>query len=414
MLFNLERAKEILSDAGVDAVIATSKENVAYLSGHDSPTHTLMKNSLNFAVFSPQASPVASVIIPRLEIETWLHGKPWIEDVHLVGLFNRNTTHGRPMDDRGRDVQTLLAEARDSTSAIDALVATISSRGLTSGKLALDETGLGPGDWDAIVERLPDAEIQSGNILLSNIRIIKTSDEIKRLRRASQIAEAGIYHALVNLKPGDTDIDIDRAYNAEVCRLGGLPSFSMFGSGTLTAQPHLISADKLIQSDDLIRWDVGCTYGLYHSDTARAVVNGKPKAHQNDIWDLLVTGVENAIAAARPGVSPADLYEIAIGPLAASGNPEFARFHCGHGIGISIYDPPIVTQQDPSTSVFRIPEAEGGLQPGMVVNLEVGYYQTGFQGFLCEDTLLITSDGHERLTNAPKALALSDYLDQGV
>ena len=413
MLFNQERAAQLMGQAGVDAVIATSKENVAYVSGHDSPTHTLMKNSLNFAVFSPDASPIASVIIPRLEVETWLHGSPWIEDVHLVGLFNRNLAHGHEMDGVGRSVTALLAEAHDAATMIEALVASIKSRGLTRSRLALDETGLGPADWDAIVEQLPQAEILPGNMLLWSVRMIKTQDEIERLRRASQIAESSVRHALSNLQAGGTDIDIERAYNAEVCRQGGLPSFAMFGSGALTSQPHLISSSKVIESDDLIRWDVGCTYQLYHSDTARAVVNGKPKSHQSDLWDLLARGVENAIEAARPGALPADLYEIAIDPLARSGNRDFARFHCGHGIGISIYDPPIVTQEDPSASVFRIPAAEGGLQPGMVLNIEVGYYQTGFQGFLCEDTILITPDGHERLTTAPKALALSDYLNGG-
>jgi len=411
MLFNRERAEGVMRRAGVDAVIATSKENVAYLSGHDSPTHTLMKNSLNFAVFSPTASPVASVIIPRLEVETWLHGKPWIEDVHLVGLFSRNLTHDRDMDATGRMVETLISGAHEAASTLEALVATIKARGLLRGRLAVDETGLGPADWKAISEHLPDAEIVPGNMLLWNVRMIKTPEEIARLRMSSKIAEGAVKRALTDLAAGSTDRDLDRAYNADVCLQGGLPSFSMFGSGSLTAQPHLISGDKVIEDGDLIRWDVGCTYGHYHSDTARAVVKGTPQSHQSDVWDLLVTGVESAIKAARPGATPAELHQIAIEPLSSSGNSDFARFHCGHGIGISIYDPPIITQQDPSTSVFRVPAAEGGLEPGMVLNIEVGYYQTGFQGFLCEDTIVITSEGNERLTSASKALSLSDYLN---
>ena len=46
----------------------------------------------------------------------------------------------------------------------------------------------------------------------------------------------------------------------------------------------------------------------------------------------------------------------------------------------------------------------------MVLNIEVGYYQQGFQGFLCEDTMVVTENGCERLTVASKSLSLEDYL----
>ena len=88
----------------------------------------------------------------------------------------------------------------------------------------------------------------------------------------------------------------------------------------------------------------------------------------------------------------------------------FDRFHCGHGIGISVYDPPVVTLSDPSTSAFLMPATETGLEPGMSLNVEVGYYVQGVHGFLCEDTTVVTETGFERLTHNSKALLFEDYV----
>ena len=98
-------------------------------------------------------------------------------------------------------------------------------------------------------------------------------------------------------------------------------------------------------------------------------------------------------------------------PGKAAGLAAFDRFHCGHGIGISVYDPPVVTLADPSKSAFLMPAIEGGLLPGMSLNIEVGYYMQGVQGFLCEDTMLVTDSGFERLTSNSKSLDLKVFLD---
>jgi Xaa-Pro aminopeptidase len=167
----------------------------------------------------------------------------------------------------------------------------------------------------------------------------------------------------------------------------------------------------LIEAGDIVRYDIGCSFDYYHSDTARAVVLGKPTDTQQKLWDALSTGVEDAIALIKPGADVRDIYRAAMKPGKDAGLAAFDRFHCGHGIGISVYDPPIVTLADPSKSAFLMPAVEGGLLPGMSLNVEVGYYMQGVQGFLCEDTMLVTDTGFERLTTNSKSLDLQVFLD---
>jgi len=314
------------------------------------------------------------------------------------------------MDEMGQAGRQLIDKAHTAATAMEALKHAIESRGLQAARIAVDESSLSFSDWAAIKDMFPQADIVPGNVLLWTVRMVKTPEEIRRLRISSQIAERAVASALAELRPGMSELELMSAYNAHVSREAAIPSFAMFGTGTRTSQPHLISSDKRVAEGDLIRWDVGCTYEMYHSDTARAVVFGKPQDHQTRVWSLLAEGVEAAIGLVRPGASPAEIHRAAIGPLERSGLPDYKRFHCGHGIGISIYDPPIVTEADSSKSVFRVPVAEGGLEPGMVLNIEVGYYQQGFQGFLCEDTMLVTETGVERFTTASKKLSLDDYL----
>ncbi len=409
MLFNRRRADMALARGGIDAVIATSRENVEYVTGHENPTHALMKASLIFAVYAPAADPPASAIIPTLEVETFLASRSWVTDLHLVGLFSR-AQDGSAMDEIGRAGTALADAAQRHTTAIGALVETLTQRGLQRATIALDESGLSQEGWHAVARALPDARLVPGSALLWTIRVVKTPAEIERLREASRLTELAVATMLARIEPGMRDRDMARAYNGVLVEHDAVPSFVMFASGSATAQPHLLTSDRVIQPGDLLRWDVGCTYRSYYSDTARAVTLGEPTDRQKRIWGLLAQGVEDAIALARPGADPADLYHAAMAPMRQAQLPDCERFHCGHGIGIAIYDPPVITASDPMASVFRIPRAEGGLEVGTVFNIEAGYYIQGAEGFLCEDTLVVTPDGHERLTKAPKDLRRDRYL----
>src|ERR1700681_4220050 len=100
-------------------------------------------------------------------------------------------------------------------------------------------------------------------------------------------------------------------------------------------------------------------------------------------------GVEDAIPPPPPGADPPHLYNAAMAPIRKAQLPDCERFHCGHGIGIAIYDPPVITATDPTASVFRLPRAEGGLEVGTVFNIEVGYYMEGEEGSLCEDNRML-------------------------
>lgn len=410
MLFNEKRAVEIMAKAGIDALVATSPENVMYATDYECVTHWINKGFQVYSIFTPSHTPKASLVAPSLELEAIVDGPVWVEDVYIFSPFKRGPAQGNEMDRVGKAGKALLERAQTVTRALDGLIAAIETRGLQKSRIAVDELGMSPFIFWELKQRFPNADIIAGNPIWWEIRMIKTPDEIQRLRNASRVTEAAINHAYKLVRPGVKESDVIQAYYQRLTELRGKPTFMILGSGSRTSYPHILASDKVIEAGDIVRYDIGCTFDYYHSDTARAVVMGKPTVQQERLWGALSRGVEDAISLVKPGADVRDIYRAAMKPGKDLGLEDFDRFHCGHGIGISVYDPPVVTIADPSKSAFLMPSVEGGLAPGMSLNIEVGYYMQGVQGFLCEDTMIVTDTGCERLTVNSKSLIYEDFM----
>jgi Xaa-Pro aminopeptidase len=73
--------------------------------------------------------------------------------------------------------------------------------------------------------------------------------------------------------------------------------------------------------------------------------------------------------------------------------PTYRRQHCGHGIGLSIYEPPVIA-----------PDVDAALEDGMTFCFETPYYELGWGGMMVEDTVVITEDGIEMLCSGRRDL----------
>lgn len=410
MLLNRDRAHRVMNRLGLDALVASSPENVMYASDYECPTHWLNKGAQVYAALTPGASPAAFLVAPTLELEAIVESPVWIEDVCLFSFFQRGPAPREAMDPTGRQGADVVARAAIVDTAVDGLIHALTARGLTRGRIGLDESGMNAQIWAEIARRLPEAAIVPAASTWWEIRMVKTPEEIGRLRRAAETTERAINAALALARPGLAEGELVRQYHQHLVADGARPTFCVLGSGSRTSYPHILESQKPLAAGEVLRYDIGCTYRYYHSDMARAVVLGAPTDEIRRMWDLMVAGVDAAIAAVRPGADPRDVHAAGMRPGLAAGLRDFSRFHCGHGIGISVYDPPLMTAGDPTRSVFLMPGVEHGLEEGMVINVEVGYYLQGVVGFLCEDTLLVTASGSQRLTHNSRALRHDDYL----
>ena len=128
----------------------------------------------------------------------------------------------------------------------------------------------------------------------------------------------------------------------------------------------------------------------YRSDPSH---HPAPSDRQRRYFDALAAGHRAALDALRSGTPVGDVFDAAVHGVRRSGIPEYHRGHCGHGIGLQLYDAPLVSPSDDTI-----------LEPGMVVNVEVPYYELGFGGMQIEDTAVVTDGAPFLLTRAAREL----------
>jgi Xaa-Pro aminopeptidase len=180
--------------------------------------------------------------------------------------------------------------------------------------------------------------------------------------------------------------------NAVLSR-GGKPAFALIRIGRNGISGQAEPDATKLRRGEFVWFDVGCTYRGYWADIARVASLGEPSAHLSKVYEAMRRGQEAGIERALPGADVADLFECVVGTIRASGVPGYRRHHVGHGVGLEVYDEPMLS-----------PGRDDALEAGMVVNVETPYYEFGFGAVNVEDPILVSADGPRRLSDYPDAL----------
>lgn len=392
MLLNEERAELAMVQNGLDCLIASSLENVRYTVDYAPFTQRLMRGGQCFAVLPRDRSLSPSLVVPVGDSDVTADQDPRVGSVYAHGTFI--VVEG---DDAKSDVDERLLDlgvrSKRYPSAAHALAAALGDLGLQRGVLGLDESGLLPGVHDALLECLPEATMRPAYNLFRSIRMVKTPDEVERLRSAVWVTERAFLTCLSELRVGISEQDLKRIFERSVLDDGGYPVITVIGFGRRSAYPNNPASRKLLNPGDVVRFDIGCRYDDYYADIARTVVFGEPSSRVERFYRAMLDGEEAALAAMKPGIRAGELFDIAVAAVRTSGVPHYERHHVGHGIGIEIYDPPILS-----------PGVATPIEEGMVLNVETPYYEIGSFGLQVEDTVRVTRDGFEFLTETGRHL----------
>lgn len=394
MLLNRERGEWLMRERGLDALLATTPENVIYVSNDDSDRLFLFIN-MQVAALLPRDGLGPCLIVPGTELP-YLAGEPsWITDVRAFGTFFVTQGNARPLNEFEQRLLALMNRPR-AASLAETIAGVVKDRGLDGGTLGLDEMNVPPRTMETLKTALPRVRFVEAFDLFREIRMVKTPEEISRLRRASEINQAGLEAIIRAAGKGVTDAELRSVYFKTVTELGAVPR--MWGSSAGPRSSCFFSVGhEPLQAGDLIRLDVGCRYLHYFADTARTLVVGEPSPAQRQAYVAIRTGVQAACERARPGVKVSELYDVCMSTIRKNGLPLFQRHHCGHSIGLELYEPPMVVGGGRTSDIF----AQGPdrvLEPGMLLNIEAPLYHLGFGGMNVEDTLLVTPTGAEWLT----------------
>ncbi|MBJ3776630.1 M24 family metallopeptidase [Acuticoccus mangrovi] len=390
-LANLPRLNDLAKREGFDAVIATSPENVTYLSGFWAMSQWVRRGPQAYCLY-PLNGEEPALIANSSILDLVADQKPWVSDVRRYGYFQIDVDASATLEPDDATQSELFATDAYAGS-VEALVAAMKEKGVAKGRIALDETGITPQCMDELLAALPEATFVRSFGLFQRVRAVKTPVEIDILRDVAAITQRAIEASLAVAREGVSEREMLRAFNGSLVADDALPVTGCIGFGPRSAMINAQPSDRQLRPGDLIRFDVGARYKHYRSDMARGAVLGEPDKRTAAAYAAVEKGIERSYEIIKPGLKVADLFTEVVETVRREGIPGFRRSHVGHGIGIDGYDPPTISEAAPEV-----------LEENMVLCLETPYYELGFGGFQVEDMLRVTRDGVESFMTLPTAL----------
>ncbi len=260
---------------------------------------------------------------------------------------------------------------------------------------------------------------------LDAMRLVKDSHEIATMRRAAAIADAGHVRAMRACRPGIAEYVLEAELIHEFrCRGADGHAYPPIVAGGLNACVlHYVSNNRLLNDGQLVLIDAGCEVEGYAADITRTFpVNGRFSPAQRDVYEIVLAAQTAAINAIRPGASFMAPHDAALkvltqglvdlkllegtvdGLIESEAYKRFYMHRTGHWLGLDVHD----------AGDYKSGEAWTALVPGMTLTAEPGLYLRPGEGIppalagigiRIEDDVLVTENGAEVYTSAPRTIA---------
>jgi Xaa-Pro aminopeptidase len=383
MLINQDRARGMLAEAGLDGLVATTQENLLYMTGILNVNSFVLPRMVQaFAVAPADRLETAAVVMGIGDADQYLAAPAGIGRLYTFGTFFREAPTPAALDAREQRMLAVAPEAERHPGPAEALAAAIRDAGLAGGRIGIDEEGIQSAVRARAAELVSGATFVDAAALFRRIRMVKTAAEVERLRRAQAACENGIKAVAAMAQAGVTERDMVAAYATGVIQSGGRATFALIKTGRGAALGQLPPSPTPLARGDHVWFDVGAQVDGYHADLARILVLGPPSKKLHGYYAAVLRGEEHAFAATRPGMPASRLFDETIQAVRAAGIPHYRRHHVGHGIGAEVYDPPVLNASTPTP-----------IEAGMVINIETPYYELGWGAVHVEDPYVVGADG---------------------
>lgn len=264
-------------------------------------------------------------------------------------------------------------------------------------RVAVQEDKLSHADYRKLAEWNPDVTFIPAPPYVSDLRQVKTPEELAIIRQACNITERSFYALLDFIKPGVTEIDVANELEYQFRSRGG----SGFCFETIVASGpdngancHATPSMRKLEKGDFVTIDFGTRYNGYCSDMTRTVSIGTPKNPELlKIYDTVKRAKAEMAASLHAGLSMSELDTIGRRVVGEAG---YTIPHgLGHGFGLDIHEDPFIS----ASNHYR-------LEAGVVHTIEPGVYVPGVGGVRIEDDYLITDDGAECLMKVTNELVV--------
>ena len=192
------RLTQVLDAEGLDALVATTPENLQYVTGFRSVAHALFRGLELYGVFTRKG---VGLVIPFIDSTGVSADGIQVDRMACYGnfFFNYADDPG-PIGARVREITS-----KPAAGPGEALREILDGFGVAAGRIAVDEAGVFPATWQRLGQQLPGATISQAYAPFRTARMVKSSREVACLEKAARIAEDGIAAIFGMLKPGVTE-----------------------------------------------------------------------------------------------------------------------------------------------------------------------------------------------------------------
>ena len=260
-------------------------------------------------------------------------------------------------------------------------------------------------------------EFVSLDYLLHDMRLFKSRDELRLMKKAAKISVNAHINAMKVCQPGMYEYELEAEFLYEFKGNGaGWAYPSIIGGGANSCILHYTENNKPLNDGELVLIDAGAEYGGYAADITRTFpVNGTYSEAQKEIYELVLSAQDAAIKQTKPGNHWNDPHNAAVKVLTKGlvelgllkGKPaelikkgDYSRYYMhrtGHWLGMDVHD----------VGDYKVDDEWRLLEPGMTLTVEPGLYiPSGSHcakrwwniGVRIEDDVVVTKDGCELLT----------------
>lgn len=370
----VDNVMRAVREAGLDALVVLTPANTYYVSGFRAITYSRPV----MVVLADEPT----LIIPELEY-THAQERSQISrirtysDMALGGLSGKSTFQ----------------------LAADLCVETLHESNLRGRRVGYESTGVTVDGFEYLAGAW-GAPLTPVKGIVERLRMVKDPDELTFIRVGCELAELGMRIEVEASTAGMSEIEITAMGNAamlvEASRRHpalNITAGSRPVSGDKTVLPHSIPSGKRLAPGDVVIHGTGCVTNGYYSEDERTIFVGDPTPEQRTVFDVMLRAQLAAIDAIRPGRPCKDVDRAARQVIEQAGYGDAFIHRTGHGMGIDVHEPPFFAASD-----------ETIIAPGMVMSVEPGIYIPGLGGFRHSDTIFVTEEGCEVVTEFPKTL----------
>ncbi len=365
------RVRTKMEELGLDLLLVFNPVNIQYLIGSRAKSY----QEFQVLFFTLEASPLT--IMMRLAEVAELTDLSLAEDVRGWG-------------------------GREPEDPVDVFAAILKEKNFLGRRIGLEvpEFYMHPYSYLRIRDILGDALKTDASMLIHDLKLVKSAEELTYIRRASDITDLAMQSAADAIAEGVSEMEIaGEVYRTMYCNGSDSPASPMnFCSGERTCYGHGAPSERRLQDGDFMHIEYGGTYRRYCTTIGRQFCLGEPTSRMREIYQVVRDSCDACITEIRAGVPATRPHEAAKKIIADAGMDQYRLHTTGYGIAPGY--PPSWGEY-----IHLFADSKYMLEAGMILSIEPPVFiHEEKLGARIIDNVLVTETGCEILSGFSRDL----------